>query len=67
MNECVDDVSQLHGSSVVVITLSLAASLIRTFMFLGFVVVSPCSPMAPKCSDALFMAYTIDDDDDDEG
>ncbi|KAK2184729.1 hypothetical protein NP493_255g03047 [Ridgeia piscesae] len=41
-------------------------SLIRTFMYMGFVVVPPCSPMAPKCSDALFMAYTIDEDDDDD-
>lgn len=52
------------------------ASLIRTFMFLGFAVVAPNSPMVPVSKDRMFMAYTIeedesseedDDSDDDDG
>jgi len=41
------------------------ASLIRTFMFLGFVVVAPGSGLVPTQGDLFFMAYTIDDDDGD--
>lgn len=40
------------------------ASLIRTFMFLGFAVVAPGSPLVPASMDRMFMAYTIEDDDD---
>lgn len=42
------------------------ASLVRTFMFLGFAVVAPGSALVPMSSEHLFMAYTIDDDDDDD-
>lgn len=40
------------------------ASLIRTFMFLGFGVVTPGDPIVPASEDCMFMAYTIDDGDD---
>jgi len=50
------------------------ASLVRTFMFLGFCVAAPSNPMVPYTKDHMFMAYTIeaddssdDDDDDDDG
>lgn len=41
------------------------ASLVRTFMFLGFGVVAPGNPLVPVASDHLFMAYTIDEGDED--
>lgn len=41
------------------------ASLIRTFMFLGFAVVCPGDPMVPNAEDLMFLAYTIDDYDSD--
>jgi len=41
------------------------ASLIRTFMFLGFSVVGPGNPLVPMSGDLLFMAYTIEGDDHD--
>lgn len=41
------------------------ASLIRTFMFLGFAVVAPGHPLVPASKDRMFMAYTIEDDDSD--
>ncbi|KAH3860490.1 ornithine decarboxylase antizyme 1-like [Dreissena polymorpha] len=40
------------------------ASLIRTFMFLGFEVVCPGSPFVPLVEDLMFLAYTIEDDED---
>lgn len=36
------------------------ASLVRTFMFLGFVAVAPGNPIVPTNGDLLFMAYTIE-------
>lgn len=36
------------------------ASLVRTFMFLGFVAVAPGNPVVPTSGDLLFMAYTIE-------
>lgn len=36
------------------------ASLVRTFMFLGFVAVAPGHPIVPMAGDLLFMAYTIE-------
>lgn len=36
------------------------ASLVRTFMFLGFEAVAPGHPLVPKAGDLLFMAYTIE-------
>lgn len=36
------------------------ASLVRTFMFLGFEVVAPNNPLVPTNADLLCMAYTID-------
>lgn len=36
------------------------ASLIRTFMFLGFAAVSPGNPLIPVMGDLMFMAYAID-------
>ena len=44
-----------------------SACLMRTFMFLGFGVVSPTSGLVPARDDLLFMAYNIDDDDPDDG
>ena len=38
----------------------------RTFMFLGFGVVSPTSGLVPARGDLLFMAYNIEDDDEEE-
>jgi len=43
------------------------ASLIRTFMYLGFAVVAPGHALVPLTNDRMFMAYTIDDDDDADG
>lgn len=43
------------------------ASLIRTFMFLGFAVVAPGSALVPTSADLLYMAYAIERDSDDEG
>lgn len=47
------------------------ASLIRTFMFLGFALVAPGHSLVPATKDRMFMAYTIEDceedDDEDEG
>lgn len=43
------------------------ACLMRTFMFLGFGVVSPTSGLVPARGDLLFMAYNIDDDDPEDG
>jgi len=40
------------------------SSLIKTFMFLGFEVVSPGNCLVPNIGDLIFMAYTIADDDD---
>jgi ornithine decarboxylase antizyme 1 len=42
------------------------ASLIRTFMFLGFAIVAPGHSLVPTSTDSMFMAYTIDDDDSDD-
>ena len=42
------------------------ASLIRTFMFLGFAMVAPGHAMVPASNERMFMAYTIDDDDEDD-
>lgn len=42
------------------------ASLIRTFMFLGFAMVAPGHAMVPACHERMFMAYTIDDYDEDD-
>jgi len=36
------------------------ASLVRTFMFLGFVPVAPGNPLVPNLGDLLFMAYAIE-------
>lgn len=36
------------------------ASLVRTFMFLGFEAAAPGHPLVPKAPDLLFMAYTIE-------
>jgi len=36
------------------------ASLVRTFMFLGFVPVAPGHPMVPTAGDLMFMAYSIE-------
>lgn len=35
-------------------------SLVRTFMFLGFVAVAPGNPIVPKTGDLMFMAYAIE-------
>ena len=40
------------------------ASLIRTFMFLGFAMVAPGSALVPASNERMFMAYTIEEDDD---
>lgn len=37
------------------------ASLVRTFMFLGFTPAAPGNPLVPKNGDMLFMAYEIDE------
>jgi len=42
------------------------ATLVRTFMFLGFIVVAPGNPVVPNNADLLFMAYTIDDEEEEE-
>jgi len=42
------------------------ASLIRTFMFLGFAMVAPGHAMVPASNDRMFMAYTIDDENEDD-
>lgn len=42
------------------------ASLIRTFMFLGFCVVAPNNPMVPTSKEHMFMAYTIEEDSSDD-
>lgn len=39
------------------------ASLIRTFMFLGFAIVAPGHSLVPASKERMFMAYTIEDDD----
>lgn len=41
------------------------ASLIRTFMFLGFEVVVPGNPIVPYADDLMFLAYTIENYDSD--
>ena len=38
----------------------------RTFMFLGFGVVSPTSGLVPARGDLLFMAYNIEDDEEED-
>lgn len=42
------------------------ACLIRTMMFLGFVVVAPGNPLVPISGDLMFMAYIIEQDSDSE-
>jgi len=42
------------------------ASLVRTFMFLGFVPVAPGSHRLAVSGDLMYLAYTIQSDDDDE-
>ena len=37
-----------------------SVSLVRTFMFLGFVAVAPGNPMVPATGDLMFMAYAIE-------
>lgn len=40
-------------------------ALMRMFMFLGLVAMSPGDPLVPKnATDLVFMAYTVDDTDD---
>jgi hypothetical protein len=41
------------------------ATLIRTFMFLGFAMVAPGNSLVPASNERMFMAYTIEEDDDD--
>lgn len=41
------------------------AGLIRTFMFLGFQVVTPGDPIVPNVDDLMFLVYTIDNYDSD--
>lgn len=36
------------------------ASLVRTFMFLGFAAVPPGNPLVPAAADLMFLAYTIE-------
>ncbi|XP_064596583.1 LOW QUALITY PROTEIN: ornithine decarboxylase antizyme 1-like [Liolophura sinensis] len=43
------------------------ASLVRTFMFLGLVVVPPGDALVPQIGDVMFMSYAIDLDSDTEG
>ena len=43
-----------------------SASLIRTFMFFGFVALPPGSGLVPINGDLFFMAYTICNDEDKE-
>lgn len=42
------------------------ASLVRTMMFLGFVVVAPGNPLVPMSGDLMFMAYVIEDEESEE-
>ncbi|KAL5020368.1 hypothetical protein ScPMuIL_003260 [Solemya velum] len=39
------------------------ATLIRTFMFLGFAVIPPGDPLVPNIGDLMYLVYTIDQDD----
>lgn len=41
-------------------------TLIRTFMFLGFVLVSPGTHQLARSNDRMYMSYSIDADDDDD-
>jgi hypothetical protein len=41
------------------------ANLIRTFMFLGFKLVTPGDPMVPNAEDLMFLVYAIDNYDSD--
>lgn len=43
------------------------ASLVRTMMFLGFVVVAPGNHLVPMSGDLMFMAYLIEEDEEEEG
>jgi len=38
------------------------ASLIRTFMFMGFAVAGPGDPLVPNVADLMYMVYVIDSD-----
>lgn len=49
-----------NSSHVTKTYFSFTASLVRTFMFLGFVAVAPGHPMVPTAGDLMFMAYTIE-------
>lgn len=54
---------ELHCSHVIVCfkkNRNDRASLIRTFMFLGFVVVPPGNALVPQSGDLMFMAYAIE-------
>lgn len=42
------------------------ASLIRTFMFMGFAVACPGDPIVPMVPEVMYMVYKIDLDDDDD-
>jgi len=42
------------------------ASLVRTFMFLGFIPVAPGSHQLAVSGDLMYLAYTIQSDDDDD-
>jgi ornithine decarboxylase antizyme 1 len=42
------------------------AALIRTFMFLGFGVMAPNSPLVPLVGDVMFLTYHIERDEDEE-
>jgi len=42
------------------------ASLIRTFMFMGFAVACPGDPIVPMVPEVMYMVYRIDPDDLDE-
>ena len=65
--EFADDI--LHCKNVIIYfdkTRTDRASLVKTFMFLGFHVLSPTSPLFPMIeehSDQLSMIYTIDTDE----
>lgn len=39
------------------------ASLIRTFMFMGFAVACPGDPIVPMVPEVMYMVYRIDPDD----
>lgn len=52
-----------HFCLMLIRSVLFLASLIRTFMFMGFAVACPGDPIVPMVPEVMYMVYRIDPDD----